>query len=102
MIVRSIKVFVKPECVNDFKNAILKNRNQSIKEPGVLRFDVLVNKEKPSEFLLFEVYRSEKAAEDHKKTAHYLEWRDTVADMMSVPRESSAYAVLAPEDPNDW
>lgn len=102
MIVRSIKVFVKPECVEDFMRAILKNRNSSIKEPGILRFDVLSHSENPGEFLLFEVYRSEKATEEHKKTAHYLEWKDSVEPMMAGPRQSASYQVLHPDDPNDW
>ena len=102
MIVRSIKVFVKPECVEEFKKATVKNRNNSIKEPGVLRFDLLSNREKPYEFLLFEVYHSEKATEDHKKTAHYLEWKAAVEDMMASPRQSDGYDVVAPDDPNDW
>ena len=102
MIVRSIKVFVKPDCVEDFKKATLKNRNNSIKEPGILRFDVLSCTDNPEEFILFEVYRSGKATEEHKQTTHYLEWRDTVESLMTAPRQSAAYNVVFPDDPNDW
>ncbi len=102
MIVRCINVFVKPECIEEFKKAIIKNRNNSIKEPGVLRFDVLLNQEKPGEFKLVEVYRSEKATDDHKLTPHYKEWKAAVETMMAAPRQSGSYAVVAPDDPNDW
>lgn len=46
-----------------------------MKEWGNLRFDVLQNVEKPSEFLLVEVYRTAADAAKHKETRHYLEWR---------------------------
>ena len=41
MIVRAIRVYVKPEAAEAFERATVENRAGSIKEPGVLRFDVL-------------------------------------------------------------
>jgi autoinducer 2-degrading protein len=32
----------------------------------------------------------------HKQTAHYLNWRDSVADMMAEPRKGVSYAGLYP------
>ena len=32
--------------------------------------------------VLVEVYRSSQVPAEHKKTAHYQTWRDTVAEMM--------------------
>ncbi|MBL7017270.1 MAG: antibiotic biosynthesis monooxygenase, partial [Kiritimatiellales bacterium] len=34
----------------------------------------------------------------HKETAHYAKWRDTVADMMAVPRSSIKFETLYPEN----
>jgi hypothetical protein len=35
---------------------------------------------------------------EHKKTAHYQTWRDTVADMMVEPRSSIKYDNVFPDD----
>ena len=62
------------------------NARQSRLEPGVARFDVLQQRDDPTRFVLFEVYRDPEAAVAHKTTAHYLTWRDTVAPLMAEPR----------------
>jgi quinol monooxygenase YgiN len=102
MIVRAIRVYVKPEAVDAFERATVENRAGSIREPGVLRFDVLKSSDRPAEFLLYEVYADEKATADHKETAHYKKWRDTVAPMMARDRESAAYSPVAPLARSDW
>ena len=47
-------------------------------------------------FILYEAYQSEAGAAAHKKTTHYLTWRETVAPWMVKPREGLPYKVLAP------
>jgi autoinducer 2-degrading protein len=102
MIVRIIDVFVREQDIEAFKTAILRNREGSIQEPGVLRFDVLQLEREPSHFVLFEVYRDEQATEDHKQTAHYKQWRETAEPMMAKPRVGTSCLVLAPQDPASW
>lgn len=48
--------------------------------------------------VLVEVYRDETAPVEHKKTAHYQLWRDTVADMMAEARSSVKYGNVYPDD----
>ena len=49
--------------------------------------------------MLVEAYRSESDPAEHKKTAHYATWRDTVVDMMAEPRSSVKYdSVFQDED----
>jgi len=93
-----VKVQVRPECVEAFKEVTLANAAESLREPGVVRFDVLQQQEDPCRFLLVEAYRSQAAPAVHKETAHYQAWRDTVADMMAVPRRSEVYRNVWPED----
>lgn len=102
MIVRVITVYVKPESVEDFRAATEKNHAGSIQEPGVLRFDVLQNAERPTEFLLYEVYTDEPATISHKETTHYAEWKKTVTPMMAKDRESATFTVVAPLDTARW
>ena len=98
MIVTTVIVYVKPENVNDFIEASSKNHEASIKEPGNMRFDVLQCTTEPARFLLYEAYESEEAAAAHKKTEHYLKWREEVADWMAKPRQGIPYKAICPKD----
>lgn len=91
MTVTIVYVSVLSEFIEDFKSATLKNKLQSVKEAGNLRFDVLQKEEDPSTFVLYEAYENKKFAAAHKETAHYLSWRETVAPMMANPREGVHY-----------
>ena len=83
MIVRGITVYVKFESVDAFIDATLKKQGPvSIREPGILRFDVLQSDEDPSVFYLYEVYKDEAAAAAHKTTEHYNKWKQSVEAMM--------------------
>lgn len=90
-----VHVHVKPECVEDFKAATLANARESRREPGISRFDVLQQQDKPAYFVLVECYRSGEASAAHKETAHYQTWRDTVAPMMAEPRSSVKFTDLS-------
>lgn len=46
--------------------------------------------------MLVEEYRDADGAAAHKQTAHYATWRDTVADMMAEPRESTKFHAVFP------
>jgi autoinducer 2-degrading protein len=102
MIVRAIEILVKPERTAEFIAATLANHRGSLREPGILRFDVLQSAEDPARFLLYEVYRDEQATQEHKKTAHYEAWRQAVEPLLAAPRKGWAYQALAPADPEDW
>ena len=65
-------------------------------ETGNCRFDVLQDAADPSKFLLYEAYESKESAAAHKETAHYLKWRETVADWMAEPRQGVPYQSIAP------
>ena len=101
MLVVHIHVQVKPECVEPFKKASIENARQSVKEPGVARFDVMQQQDDPARFVFVEAYRTPEARAAHKETAHYQAWRDAVAPMMAQPRASVKFANLFPADA-DW
>jgi len=93
-----VHVVVRPECVEWFRAATSENARNSVREPGVARFDVVQQSDDPTRFVLVEVYRTPQDADKHKETAHYQVWRDTVAEMMAEPRTSVKYASVCPED----
>ncbi len=93
-----VHVRVQPGAAEAFQAASLENAAQSLREPGVLRFDVLQDLEAPDRFVLVEVYRDAAAAAAHKQTAHYARWRDAVAPLMAEPRQSRKYVNRFPDD----
>jgi quinol monooxygenase YgiN len=96
MFIVHVNVSVKPEFIDAFHDASLANARESLKEPGVARFDVIQELERPERFVLVEVYRTPEDAARHKQTAHYQKWRDAVAEMMAEPRASVKYKNLFP------
>jgi len=99
MLIVHVHVHVKPECVDAFKAATVENARQSMREPGIARFDVVQQTDDPERFVLVEVYRTADAPAAHKATAHYAAWRDAVEPMMAEPRRSVRFANLFPADP---
>jgi autoinducer 2-degrading protein len=98
MIIVHVFVHVKPEFVDAFGQASLENARNSVKEPGVARFDVVQQTDDPTRFLLVEVYRTPQAPGQHKDTSHYQTWRDKVAPMMAESRRSIKYTNIFPDD----
>lgn len=96
MQVTIVHVHVKPEHVRDFIEACRLNHEASVQEPGNRRFDVLQSADDPARFVLYEAYASAVDAAKHKQTAHYLAWRNTVADWMAEPRQGVPYNGLFP------
>lgn len=102
MIVTCVHVHVKPEAIDAFIEATTINHKNSVKEPGNLRFDFLVQADDPTRFMIYEAYDNEEAAAAHKNTEHYLRWRDTVQDMMADPRHGIKYNVIEPKTRSGW
>jgi autoinducer 2-degrading protein len=102
VLVVHVHIHVRPERVDDLLAASRANAAASLTEPGVLRFDVLQDQADPAHVVLVEVYRDEEAAKAHKDTPHYATWRDTVADMMAVPRTSTRFDAVFPPESERW
>lgn len=98
MLVVHVHVHVKPDQVDAFIAATRKNSAESLKEPGVARFDVVQQQDDRTRFVLIEAYRTQHAPAAHKQTAHYAAWRDAVEDMMQSPRSSVKYDSLCPDE----
>ncbi len=98
MLVVHVHVHVKPDQVAAFIEATRQNATDSLKEPGVARFDVIQQQDDPTRFVLVEAYKTAAASAAHKETAHYAAWRDAVADMVASPRTSLKFESLCPED----
>ncbi len=102
MIVTLVHIWVKPEHREEFIKASIENHKNSVKEEGNLRFDILQDSANPNKFVYYEAYSSEEAVKMHKETAHYLRWKDIVAQWMERPREGIKHKILAPLEKSLW
>lgn len=98
MLIIQVHMQVKPEHLEEFKQATIVNASNSVKEPGIARFDVIQQEDNPTRFVLVEVYRDPEAAVKHKETAHYLAWLEKVSDWFAQPRTRVRYANVFPAD----
>src|SRR5437588_8353282 len=87
MYVVAVTIFVKPQFVEQFREATLDNARNTRKEPGNVRFDVLQAEDDPARFLLYEAYRAKDDFAAHQQTVHYLRWKTAVTDWMAQPRQ---------------
>lgn len=101
MFVVFVNAHVKPEYIDAFIKVSFDNASNSVKEPGVIRFDVYQQADDPSRFTLLEVYRTEDDPVKHRETAHYLRWRDAAAYMLVEPRTRTTNNIIFPP-PSDW
>ena len=102
MVVSCVTIFVKPEFVDQFIEATIENHKNSILEKGNLRFDFLRSTQDPTRFFLYEAYIDENSMLEHKKTPHYLKWKETVDPMMAKPREGVVHNILYPKEISQW
>jgi autoinducer 2-degrading protein len=102
MIVTLVHIWVKDQFVDDFIQETIDNHENTVKESGNIRFDFLSDANDKTKFVLYEVFESEEAVAAHKTTAHYLRWRDAVADWMAQPRKGLRHSAICPTDTSLW
>jgi autoinducer 2-degrading protein len=93
-----VHIRIKPEHIDAFKTATIENATNSVKEPGVARFDLVQQADDPTRFMLLEVYRSLDDITSHRETAHYNAWAAKVVDMFADPRTRVSYTNVYPAD----
>ena len=101
MLIVQVHVHVKKGMTEQFIEATRMNASKSIYEPGIMRFDIIQEKEDQERFVLVEVYKDSDAPSQHKETEHYSQWREAVEPMMAEPRKSIKYINIFPDD-NGW
>ena len=102
MFIVCVTVHVKPEFVGYFAEATRTNAENTRREKGNRRFDVLQSNADPAHFVLYEVYVSEAAFQEHQRTSHYAEWKEKVAEWMAEPRSAVKCSPVFPTEPSAW
>jgi autoinducer 2-degrading protein len=100
MFILIVNLHVKPEHIDAFREATVENARNSIKEEGILRFDVLQQTDDPTRFALYEVYRDADAPAKHRETAHYNAWLAKATGMLAEPRTRTTFGNVFPADQN--
>ena len=71
-----VELRVKPEKLDQFRQAIKINSQASLRdEPGCSHFDVVQDRDDPLHFFLYELYDDEAAFEAHRTAPHFADWR---------------------------
>ena len=94
-----VQIEPKPDKVEAFLELALFDAQNSRKEPGCLRFDVLKALDHPPRFAFYEVYKDEDAVKAHQQTEHYARWRREIEALQEVPRSADKFTTV---DPNPY
>jgi autoinducer 2-degrading protein len=94
MYVVSVTIHVKPDQLDNFIQCTLDNARHTRLEPGNARFDLLQAEDDASRFLLYEAYQTKEDFAKHQQTAHYLRWKQAVAEAMAQPRQGTKHQSL--------
>ncbi|MDQ7095719.1 putative quinol monooxygenase [Desulfosporosinus sp. PR] len=97
MLVKIVTLYVKESEVKAFIEAAKENRRNSLQEKGIASFDLLQCRDDSSKFVLYEVYSSQQAMDDHLKTAHFKTWNETIGPYLAKPTDRAVY-IPAAED----
>lgn len=94
-----VQIEPKPDKVEAFLELALFDAQNSRKEPGCLRFDVLKALDNPPRFAFYEVYKDEASVQAHRQTPHYARWIKEIEALQNVPRTATKYSTV---DPNPF
>ena len=89
---------VKPERIDEFIAASVENAQNSVREAGCVRFDIVQDTADPSHFEFIEVYRDQAAHASHRDSEHYKTWAGLAEEMMAEPRSRNLYRNIYPPD----
>ncbi|TWT39847.1 Autoinducer 2-degrading protein LsrG [Thalassoglobus neptunius] len=84
MLVVTVRFETKPDCVEEFREAILfQARSSRENEEGCRQFDVCQSIDEPTVFSVYEVYHDEAAFEAHKTSPHSAITRERIGDLLA-------------------
>lgn len=97
MFVQFVHIRIKPGRVADFLEVFRINYEGTRAEPGNVRFDVLQDPDDENHFVIYEVFKSEAAVDEHRKTEHYKATVAGLDDLMEGPRAKDFYRLVMPD-----
>lgn len=91
MVIVQIYLTIKKENIEDFIRFTNDNVSNSVKEPGVKRFEFFRDLDSENKFVLFEMFKSVDDQNMHRETGHYKRWKENTSEMLEVPYTRSSF-----------
>lgn len=100
MLIFQFHHYIKPELVEAYKEAILEDARETVKEEGVIAFQVFQDKKDPTHFSLLEIYRNAGAREFHLQQPYFLKFKDAYIGQEMSARQGSGdeFDLLFPKE----
>ncbi len=92
MQMRIVPFSVKSDQTQAFESTTLEHVQESLKEPGIVRFEFLKQEEDPTHFVLLIAFKDDAAREHHFALEHTHTWRASVIPMLLEPIQPVRYA----------
>lgn len=97
MVIVQVYLTIKKENIDDFIRFTNDNVSNSVKEPGVIRFEFFKELDAENKFVLFEMFKSVEDQNKHRETAHYKRWKENTTDMLEVPYTRNSFEYVEME-----
>ena len=98
MYIFQVHHYIQCDQIETYKAATLENARKTIREPGVIRFDVFQNAINPAHFSLLEVYQDLAARDAHLETEHFKNWRDVYLQTQERKGNGDEFNALFPDE----
>jgi quinol monooxygenase YgiN len=89
---------VKKEYIDKFKEISKQNAENSLREEGIVRFDVMQEQDNNCRFILQEIYLSPGEQLKHRETEHFKKWKSQVNDLLEEEYTFIKYTNVFPVD----
>lgn len=94
MFVQFVHINIKPGHLDEFLKVWRINNEGTTREPGNYRFDTLQDPQDENHFVIYEVFESAEALDEHRKTKHYAETVVALEGLMVGPRNKDFYQLV--------
>jgi quinol monooxygenase YgiN len=88
------RVKAKPDKIEEVKSVLLDLIEPTRKETGCITYELLQNRQDPTEFTFVEEWTSDGALEEHFLTGHFQNAGSKLADFVAEPPDIRTYAVV--------
>ncbi len=85
MVTALVHFKVKESEVDNFIRYTRYNVENSLKEPGIRRFEFYREQDNPARFYLFEIFNSKEDQAKHRETDHYKTWKQNITGILEEP-----------------
>lgn len=102
MHIRIVTVTIDEHAIEAFMKATQKIIQGTLTEKGVIRYDVLQEKENPSRVTFFEVFETDEDRLYHFNTPHFKAWNEKTEGMITGQIESVQYNPIFPAEELKW